>query len=84
MKKGEEKIVITKGYIFDIFYEKKQVSRAGGGTMKSKMTRIQPDVRKLQKIEKKLKNHKNQKLMAYFIKLKDRKKGLAPPPRPKN
>ena len=70
----------TKGDIFDLFYAKRDVVRSGGGKVKSKMTRISPSLEQVQKMESHIKDDK--KLLKYFVKLRDRKAGIAPPPRP--
>ncbi len=83
LKRGsiEEK---SKGDIFDVFYQREETTRAGGGMTKKKICRQKVSVDVLNKIELELKGHENPKLLAYFIKLKDRNAKIAPPPRPKN
>jgi hypothetical protein len=85
-KKSEEvDVPLSKGALFDLFYGKKQVTRSGGGTVKTKMTRLLVSDSNLVKMESKIKKSENSKFfMKYFTKLKDRKAGIAPPPRPKN
>lgn len=84
ISKGEQNVVLTKQFIFSVFYSKKDVVRKGGGKLKTKMTRNSVGVNKLKNIEKQLNGHDNEKLVKYFYKLKDRRKGIAPPPCPKN
>ena len=80
----KEQQPIPKCEIFDLFYSKKQTVRAGGGTVKTKMQRIQPSLEDITKIEMRIKQGENAKFfMKYFTKLRERKAGLAPPPRPK-
>lgn len=71
---------ITKGEIFDLFYQRKEVSRSGGGKMKQKMCRLNVSIEKIQEFRKQV---DDKKLLAYFDKLHTRKAGIAPPPRPK-
>lgn len=69
----------TKGEIFDLFYVIHSVSRSGGGEPKKKMTRAAVSLNVISAVEKKI---KDRKLLDYYIKLRDRKAGIAPPPRP--
>ena len=71
---------LTKGEIFDVFYQPQQVSRAGGGTQKKKIHPVNVTQEKMKEVEKQIKN--DTVLMQYYNKLKNRKKGIAPPPRP--
>jgi len=71
---------VAKGDIFDLFYSKQDVVRSGGGKVKSKMTRQCPTLKQVTALENKIKD--NKKLLKYFVKLRDRKAGIAPPPRP--
>ena len=68
-----------KQEIFDIFYGKKPKARKGGGTIKNKMTRLNPSFEEINNLEK---NIKNTILLKYFNKIKNRDVNLAPPPRP--
>lgn len=78
----------TKQDIFDLFYGKKMKGRAGGGTLKSKMTRLSPshdDMENMKKSIRKLDDpYMVNKLLEYFNKLHGRKPEIAPPPRPTN
>jgi len=69
----------TKGEIFDLFYEINSVSRSGGGEPRKKMTRAAVSLNVINVMGEKI---KDQKLKDYYIKLRDRKAGIAPPPRP--
>ena len=71
----------TKAEIFDLFYGKQNVVRKGGGKIKTKMTRQTPSSEAMFEMEAKLRG--NQKMTQYFVKLRDRKPGIAPPPRPR-
>ena len=70
----------TKQTIFDLFYEKKQVTRAGGGTSKSKITRRSPTFTEQEKMLTDIKENKD--LNDYYKKLFNRSGDIAPPPRP--
>lgn len=74
----------TKGDIFDFFYEKRKSVREGGGTVKMKMGRKNISHEESQKFFNDLKRNGNPMLVKYFLRLRDRKPGIAPPPRPKN
>jgi hypothetical protein len=77
--------LLSKCLIFDLFYGKKQVTRSGGGTVKTKMTRRLVSDENLNKMETKIKKSSDAKFfIKYFLKLKSRKPDIAPPPRPKN
>ena len=73
---------ITKGDIFDLFYQLQTVSRAGGGTQKKKISAVTVSNEKLSTMQKELAD--DPMLLSYFIKLRDRNKSIAPPPRPSN
>jgi hypothetical protein len=80
---AESKSELSKGVIFDMFYQKKVVSRAGGGTSRKKMCRVAVTSEDMDAMENTIKQDLNgKKLFTYYTKLKDRKVGIAPPPRP--
>lgn len=70
----------SKSDIFDIFYSKQDVVRGGGGKIKSKMTRKNPSLLEIQKMEELVRH--NKPLFNYFKKLLIRDPNIAPPPRP--
>ena len=69
-----------KTKIFDTFYKPILTTRAGGGMPKKKMRRITPTYKQMLCMELKIKT--NNRLLAYYTKLKNRDPKLAPPPRP--
>ncbi len=72
---------MSKQEVFDLFYSMQQVSRLGGGTLHSKMTRNRISSEILLEMENKIKQDGD--LLKYYIKLRDRSPNIAPPPRPK-
>ena len=68
--------------IFDLFYSKQNVVRSGGGKIKSKMRRNSPSLDKIISMEFMVKNDK--RLHRYFVRQRDRKANIAPPPAPKS
>ncbi len=70
----------TKADIFDLFYGKQMVTRAGGGTSKSRMTRKMPTFEEIEVVKSRVKG--DSELAEYFVKLRDRSPTIAPPPRP--
>jgi hypothetical protein len=72
--------LVTKADIFDLFYGKQLVTRAGGGTSKSRMTRKMPTFEEIEAVKSQAKE--DPELMKYFVKLRDRSPTFAPPPRP--
>lgn len=83
--KVDPKIELSKQVIFDMFYQKQTVSRSGGGTQQKKMGRVAVTTENMYKMEYALnQDPENKKLLAYYIKIKNRKASIAPPPRPNN
>jgi hypothetical protein len=84
---SDNKENLTKQAIHSWFYAPATASRAGGGTKKTKMTRLNitfDKVKKLNKIMEQLPDDKYSKILCkYYEKLRDRKIGLAPPCVPK-
>lgn len=72
----------TKQEIFNLFYGPRQVCRSGGGTVKSKMTRLCPTFEEQATLKEKIKADKT--LIDYYEKLLLRDPNLAPPPKPPN
>lgn len=70
----------SKESVFDLFYGKQLVTRAGGGTSKSRMTRKSPSMEAMEAMRSSIGT--NTELMTYFKKLRDRDPNLAPPPKP--
>ena len=70
----------SKRDIFDLFYSKQDVVRGGGGKIKSKMTRKNPSLSEIKKMETIVRD--NKLLFNYFKKLHTRNPKIAPPPRP--
>ena len=71
---------MNKHAIFDLFYSPQDVTRSGGGKVKTKMTRNNVPLASLKKIEQYI---EDPKLKSYYEKLRDRPCNIAPPPRPK-
>ena len=71
---------IEKTTIFDTFYKPILTTRAGGGMPKKKMRRITPTYEQMLCMELQIKT--NNRLLAYYTKLKNRDPKIAPPPRP--
>lgn len=74
---------LTKKDIFDFFYSKQQVSRRGGGVIKSKMCRNNVSYENMTTLKKRVELLSDEKIMKYYQKLADRDSKLAPPPSPK-
>jgi hypothetical protein len=70
----------SKADVFDLFYGKQIVTRAGGGTAKTKMARLYPGYVEIESMRARVQEDAN--LLKYFENLRTRKSGLAPPPRP--
>jgi hypothetical protein len=76
---------LSKQVIFDMFYQKQTVSRSGGGTQRKKMGRVTVTSENIDAMEYAIKQDpENNKLLAYYINIKNRKASIAPPPRPNN
>jgi hypothetical protein len=73
---------LTKSMIWNVFYAKQQVVRSGGGKPKMKVGRQAVPAEKIEKFNKLL-GSKDTKIAKYYIKLRDRKAGIAPPQMPK-
>lgn len=73
---------LTKGDLFDVFYQPQLVSRAGGGTQKKKIHPVNVTQERMRDVERQINN--DPVLMQYYNKLKNRRRGIAPPPRPTN
>lgn len=69
----------TKGEIFDLFYEKKQVNRPGG-KLKTKITGRKVLVPEQDAMLKRIDN--DTLLLSYYTSLLTRPSNSAPPPRP--
>lgn len=81
--KVESETKLSKQVIFDMFYQKQTVSRSGGGTQRKKMCRVTVTPENINSMECAIKQDpKSKELLAYYIKLKNRKTSIAPPPRP--
>ena len=72
--------VISKSNVFYLFYARKEVVRKGGGNARKKMCRISPSFTAVQSLGKLI---TDSEILKYFVKLRDRKPGIAPP-RPPN
>jgi hypothetical protein len=73
---------LTKSAIWNLFYAKQQVVRSGGGKPKMKVGRQTVSAEKIEEFNKLL-GSKDTKVAKYYIKLRDRKAGIAPPQMPK-
>jgi hypothetical protein len=76
-------IELSKRYIFDFFYDKQQVTRSGGGSLKSKIRRKQLSFENITKMKNIIVTSNNDNLNKYFNTLLTRDSKLAPPPAPK-
>jgi len=68
---------MKKQKIFDTFYKPILTTRVGGGMPKKKMRRITPIYKQMLCMELKIKT--NNRLLAYYTKLKNRDPKIAPP-----
>ena len=73
---------LTKLMIWSVFDSKQQVVRSGGGKPKMKVGRQVVSAEKINELNKLL-GKNDTKLAQYYIKLRDRKAGIAPPQMPK-
>ena len=73
---------MSKSAIFDFFYQRQSSSRSGGGKIKKKMSRVSVSCESMITMESNI--IQNRKLHNYYLKLRDRKSNIAPPPRPNN
>jgi hypothetical protein len=74
---------LTKKEIFQFFYSKQQVTRKGGGMMKSRMCKNSVSYINVSKLEHQIILLNDTCLLKYYKKLVNRDSNLAPPPTPK-
>lgn len=71
-----------KQEIFDLFYGVQETVRSGGGKPKMKMAKLRTSKDDMDKMEARIKETGDEKLLAYYQKLRMRSVNIAPPPRP--
>jgi hypothetical protein len=70
----------NKAEVFDLFYGHQMVTRRGGGTSKSRMTRLNPSFDAIEAVR--IRAQSSPEVAKYFESLRDRDSRIAPPPRP--